>query len=787
MAGRLAALAAVAAILAPAAPAAARSPVVQDGPARFEVLSPTLIRMQYAPDGRFENRPTLTVVDRRHRVPRFVTRVRAGVRVIRTGALELRHRTGSGPFSAANLELVLLDGRRRTVLRPDPARTPERPLGGWRRSLDLVQGPVPLHPGVLSRAGWHVLDDTATVLLHDAPPGFAQRPAREGAYQDLYLFGYGRDLPAALADLRRITGPAPLPPRKAFGVWFSRWWPYGDADLRALVARFRAERVPLDTLSLDTDFKSVHDPAGAQIASAVVGAPGGRYSWNGWGWNAQMFPDPGGFVRWAHAQGIELGLNVHPSISSAAPEYPATEARAGEPLAADEGCRIVQADPRGECRVFDWTRPDQLDAYFALHEPFERDGIDFWWLDWCCDASRAEAPGLTADTWINHRYTQRQRARGERWAAFSRIGGSFQAGFGASGGVGALAEHRVAIQFTGDTCGSWPLIAFAAEYTAAAAAIGMPFVSHDIGSFHGVSPLGICDRTVSPYLSASLNEIPGDMYARWVQLGAFQPFERLHSHHGLRLPWEHPGKPGAVAADFLRLRASLVPLLYTLAREGHARGLPMARALWLRWPQLDEAHRHPSQFLLGRDVLVAPVSAPGDPAPAQVWLPQGGWTDWFTGERLRGPRTLSLSVPLERMPVYVRDGAIVVTQPYAPTTPAAPPRALELTAYPGSGAFTLYEDAGDGLEHERGARGFQRVRQRRASGRVTVTIGRLTGRFAGRPARRTYELRILGMGRRPRAVTVAGRPARSWSWDGSRLTVRLAAVPTVRAVRIVAR
>ena len=74
--------------------------------------------------------------------------------------------------------------------------------------------------------------------------------------------------------------------------------------------------------------------------------------------------------------------------------------------------------------VFDWTDPRQLDAYFGLHESFERDGPVFWWLDWCCDASSAEAPGLTADTWINRHYYESQRARGLRWPAFSRIGGS---------------------------------------------------------------------------------------------------------------------------------------------------------------------------------------------------------------------------------------------------------------------------------------------------------------------------------------------------------------------------
>ena len=122
-----------------------------------------------------------------------------------------------------------------------------------------------------------------------------------------------------------------------------------------------------------------------------------------------------------------------------------------------------------------------------------------------------------------------------------------------------------------------------------------------------------------------------------MQLGAFQPLDRLHSHHGKRLPWEYPEPARTVAADFLRLREALVPYLYTLAREAHDSGLPMARPLYLRWARRPRRYDHPTQYTLGRDVLVAPVSAPGNPAETEVWFPPGVWVDWFTGERHRGP------------------------------------------------------------------------------------------------------------------------------------------------------
>ena len=783
---RAGARAGLAALLTCAAAAPAAAAPVVDGNARFEVITPSLIRMEYAADGRFEDRRSQTTAGRTRTAPRFRTSVRGSQRVITTSRLRLRWQRGM-PFNGETVRVRGL-GRDRALYAPAPGPNPA-PLGGWRRSLDLVSGPVPLHEGMLSREGWYLLDDSATALMTGG--GFEPRPARDGDYQDLYLFVYGEDYVQGLRDLRVLTGSAPLLPRKAFGVWFSRWWPYGEQDWRAIVERFRQERVPVDTLSLDTDFKRVHDAGGAAIASAAVGAPGGNYSWNGWDWNRSLFPDPARFFRWARDQGIEVGLNLHPSISSSDPQFAATQQRAGGGLQEDPGCRVTQADPNGLCMVFDWTDPKQLDAYFGLHESFERDfgaGAGFWWLDWCCDGSRADAPGLTPDTWINQKYFERQRARGSRWPSFQRMGGSFQAGFAERVGNGAFAEHRYTLQFTGDTCASWPLVGFAAQFTAAAASIGMPYVSHDIGTFHGVTPGGVCEKNTSPLTTPRASRVPEDMYVRWVQLGTFQPLLRLHSHHGLRLPWEYPGRPGEIAAEFLRLREALGPHLYALAREAVDTGVPMVRPLYLHWPREREAYEHPSQFLLGRDLLVAPVAQPGDGAQVDMWFPPGVWVDWFTGERHRGPARKTLSVPLERLPVFARAGGLIPMQREVATTPAAPPASLVLAAHAGNGRTTLYDDAGDGLDYLRGRFARTQVRQRRTRRASRLVIGPMRGSFAGRPSRRSWEIRLVGVPR-PRSVTVAGRRARGWRYVPATrtVTVQTRSFPTRRSLTVLAR
>lgn len=763
---------------------AERSTVVVDGPARFSVLTPTLIRLEYADDGAFEDRPTQTVIQRRLPVPDYSTAIEDGDRVIRTEKLTLRYRLGSGAFSADNLSVELQAGAE--TVRAQPGWTPESnppPLGGWRRSLDNEQDPQPLNPGLLSRAGWHLLNDSATVLLTDTPPGFAVRPARGGTYQDGYFFGYGLDYPQALADLRAITGAAPLLPRKALGVWFSRYWAYSETELRELVARFRTEQIPFDVFSVDTDWKRMHSAVGCVFFSAIAGArPGDPCSWNGWDWNLDQFPDPAGFIAWMHEQGIEVGLNIHPSISSRDPRYADTVAIAG-PLSPDASlppCGLYQADPTSPlCYVFDWTKAEQLEAYFALHQPIAY-GMDFWWLDWCCDGASAEAPGLSADTWINAHYHQDHIARGSRWPAFSRIGSSFQEGKAgvANGGNGALAEHRHTLHFTGDACGTWQMLAYQAEMTAAeGAAIGMPYVSHDIGSFLG-PPIagGVCNGT-----AGRTPRLPEDMYVRWLQFGTFQPLDRLHSHHGDRLPWEYPGAPQTIVTEFLRLRGRLVPYLYTLSREAHDTGLPMVRALYLQWPELDAAYQHPTQYTLGRDLLIAAVTTPGDPAVLDLWIPPGEWTDYFTGETFTGPQTISYSVPLARYPVFLRAGAILPTQPDLPTTPITSPDKLTLDLVPGAdGEFELYDDEGRGFGYTDGDYAWTRIRsQTRPTGCQQLEIEPMRGNFPGQPAVRQWTLRWRGI---DAPALVSAPDGTTSAYDAARRTLTVETGP--RSTRI---
>ncbi|HEX6876968.1 MAG TPA: TIM-barrel domain-containing protein [Nocardioidaceae bacterium] len=773
------------------------------GKARFEVLTPTLVRLEYSPDGHFEDRPTLNVTNRDFDPPLFSVKRAAGTLRITTSRMSLAYEIGSGRFRRDNLTVkVRVAGRTATghpvfrrpteyqrppSLKPTatPAYVEDDPgyqvprrgnLGGWYRALDGSPGPVRLHDGLLSRRGWYLLDDSQTVLPRAGGRGFEPRPVTDGSYQDGYLFGYGHDYRRGLKDLSELVGRSPLLPRNAFGVWWSKYNPDPQSSYGPLVRRFERARVNLGVVNVDTDAKAPH-------------------VWNGWSWSHRLFPDPGGFVRWAHRRGLHVGFNIHPSVSVDDPKFLEANERAGgvgpvgglreDPVrcrgivgGTDLGLTgLTDLPPSGEttgagtadCRVFDLARAGDQDAYLRLHDDFVGAGVDLFWLDYCCDESDAVDAGAS-DSWMNHLYARWSRARGSRWPVLSRAGGSLFDVDTETPGI--WSERRNTVHFTGDTQSTWDMLDFETAFTAAEGNVGLPYVSHDIGGFLG-------------------DHLRDDLYVRWVQAGTFQPILRLHSNHGDRLPWEYSPRARRIAERFLRLRGELVPYLYTLAHQARVEGLPMVRSMFLGWPEREAAYRHPGQFMLGDDLLVAPVAEPGRVAAKTVWFPPGAWTDLFTGRRHVGPAVERLRVPLGRAPVFARGGSVLPRQRFQPHGLLRTPRSLVLGVTAGrAGRFTMYEDSGDGLAYERGRFASTTFRQRRSGDEIVLAIGASHGQYRGEPASRRYELRVDRPGRIG-SVTVGGealartRPGAptGWWYDGRNRTVvvRTDALPTHRA------
>ena len=595
-----------------------------------------------------------------------------------------------------------------------------------------------LHPGIIDRAGYRLLDDSQSSVW--GSDGWVAPRASGGDLQDGYLFVYGHHYTRALRELNRLTGPSPLLPEYLFGVWYSDYFPYSTSDYEnTLIPAFRANNVPLDTLSVDTDWKSPNE-------------------WDGWEWNPALFPDPQAFMDWAKQQSIHVTLNVHASIADDDPQLGATQALAGTSLTDYSGCFT----PSGTCKVFDWSSIPQAESYFALQSPFEAQGTSFWWLDWCCEASTASDPGVTPDSWINHLYAQEMINKGQRGFVLSRTGSSYQNPDEVYP-AGPWSGHTSTLAFTGDTWGTWNTLAFQAQLAGDESSIDEPYVSDDIGSFLGQPP-GIP--------SGGPASDDGDIYDRWVQLGAFQPILRLHSSAGNRLPWQYPQPEDSIAADFLRLREALVPYTYTLAADAVSTGMPIDTPLYLRYPGAAAAYSNPGEYLYGPDVLVAPTTTPGTVSKQSVWIPPGQWTDWFTGATFSGPSVQALEVPLDRMPVFVRDGGIVPEQAPMDHVGADPGAPTILRVYPGArGRFSLYQDSSSGNGYQHGQDSRTEITTGTGNGHLSpsvtsVTIGRAQGHYPGEPQSRSFTVEIERVSA-PDSVLIDRRHAApdDWSYD----------------------
>lgn len=703
---------------------------------RITLLTDRLVRLEYSPSGRMEDRPSQVVWNRDFPpVEHTVKRTATGL-VIRTARLEILY--DEQPFSPSGLSIT-------------PQGYDNAHNGGWHygdalhtlpgtaRTLDKVDGnAVRLDNGLVSPGGFSVLDDSRSLLLTEdgwlAP--------RCGGVQDLYFFGYGRDFLDAIRDFYRLTGPAPMLPRYALGNWWSRYYPYDEAGYLALMDRFAKEEIPFTVSVLDMDWHLVKiDP---------------KYGsgWTGFTWNRDLFPDPPAFLKELHDRGLRVTLNLHPADGIRAYEdaYPAiaehmqVDAAAGEPV------------------LFDTCDPEFLQYYYedVLH-PLEDQGVDFWWVDWQ-QGTTARIPGLDPLWLVNH-YGYLDTGRdGKRALNLSRYAGP--------------GSHRYPLGFSGDTVVSWASLQFQPYFTATASNIGYCWWSHDIGGH--------------------MNGVKDDeLMARWTQFGVFSPIMRLHSacsEFSGKEPWRYKPEAAAAMSGILQFRHRMLPYLYTMNHRCCAEGIPLMLPLYYQDPGRWMLYDYRNEYFFGSELLAAPVTTPRIPglnvARTPVYLPQGLWYDIFEKRAYRGGRAIAAYRPLDKLPVFARAGAILpLTDAIDAPSAVTNPEQLHLCVYlGGEGSFTLYEDDNETTRYRQ---------EGGATTRMTLTEGNETvfrmetpaGHTEWLPRTRRYCLEFIGCRdcRSSLSVLVNGKPCEavlSYDADTRTLTAELDPLPILSEVEV---
>ncbi len=712
-------------------PVADPAAVIRGEKFRISVLTDGLLRLEYSGDGVFEDRASAFALYRDQPVPSF--RVLEGPHHLEILTDRVHLVYDRRPFSTSGLSIQVRGNisSYHSIWRFGDAASD---LRGTARTLDNADGAVPLESGVVSRWGFAVLDDSRTLVLDD--DGWVA--PRDGTRTDLYFFGYGLDYPDAVRALYAVSGPTPVLPRYALGNWWSRYHPYTALEYTNLIRRFAAEGIPFSVSVLDMDWHLVD-------VEAKYGS-----GWTGYSWNRELFPDPEKFLAWLHEQGLRVTLNVHPADGVRAFEdaYPAMAQALGVDSAG------------GDAIAFDVTDKAFLTAYFEiLHRSLERDGVDFWWIDWQ-SGPHSRIAGIDPLWMLNHYHFLDHARDGKRPLTFSRYAGP--------------GSHRYPVGFSGDSLVTWASLDFQPYFTATASNIGYGWWSHDIGG----------------HMFGGKDD---ELATRWVQLGVFSPILRLHSSlspFNTKEPWRFGSEAQSVMTHNLRLRHRLLPYLHTMNHRAARAGVPLVQPMYWLHQWENDAYQVPNQFAFGTELLVAPITAPKDSGTqlgsVRAWLPPGTWIDVFTSLVYDGGRQVVLHRDLTEIPVLAAPGAIIpLSGELVPGNSPDNPASLEVLVVVGAdGAFELIEDdgSGSGLDEETVARTPISFDQRSGS----VTVGPANNALGCLPGQRTWTVTFLGL--ESAAAPVAARngaPVEAdVGRDAGRISVSVSDVPVTETLRV---
>ncbi|GAA4583221.1 alpha-xylosidase [Planotetraspora phitsanulokensis] len=423
-----------------------------------------------------------------------------------------------------------------------------------------------------------------------------------------------------LTRFGRLTGKPELPPKWAFGTWISSGF-FRDSQERVLerAATIRERGIPCDVLHLDT-YWQVGD------------------HWSDMRWDPETFPDPVGMLAALKKQGFRVCLWMNPYISHLSPAFPEA-AENGYLLRRQDGEVYVADSWHGShpaCGIVDFTNPAAVDWFKGLLRDRLREGVSVFKTDFAegVPADAVAFNGMTG-TDLHNVYsllfndvvseaTREVAGHGMVWARSSYLGG-----------------QRHAAQWSGDVDSAYPSMGSTIRGGLSHGLSGIPFWTHDAGGFTG---------TPTP-----------DLYIRWSQFSALSPLIRFHGTT-TREPWRFPAHAERGAVEAIRLRYRLMPYIYSAAVTAAETGAPMMRALCVDYPDDPVAWQADLEYLLGTDLLVAPmISADGT---RKVYLPAGVWVDYWTGEAIEGGRHITVSPPLDQIPLFVRHGALIpVTEP----------------------------------------------------------------------------------------------------------------------------
>jgi alpha-D-xyloside xylohydrolase len=569
-------------------------------------------------------------------------------------------------------------------------------------------------PMLWSTKGYGILwDNPAVTSVEVGPPQASGKlvfQSEAGRGIDYYFIA-GENPDAVIAGYRRLTGAAPMMARWTWGFWQSRERYASQDELVGVARRYRQMNIPLDGVIQDWQYWAPNQ-------------------WGSHQFDPARYPDPKAMMDDLHAMNVHAIVSVWPRLDVGLDNTKALDA-AGALLAPT----YRNVYPAGFGRWYDpYSKANRALYWSQVSKSFTPEGLDGYWLD----ASEAELGG----DWGELRALKTAGGSGaEVYNAYPLMHttGVFEGQLKDAPGKRPFIltrsawlgqQRNAAVTWSGDIHGDWDVFRRQIPAGLNFVASGIPYWNTDIGGFFGGEPGEANYR---------------ELFVRWFQFGAFTPMFRVHGTGPAKEIWRFDEPAQQILRRSVELRYRLLPYIYATSWQVTAKGYTMMRPLEMDFAADPLAWNIPDQYLFGPNLLINPVTQPGAQART-VYLPGAApWYDFWTGRRHDGGTTVTAAAPLDRLPIYVRAGAIVPLGPVVSHAEAGADAPLEIRVYRGAdGVFTLYDDEGDGQGYRQGRQATIDLRWNEAA--RTLTIGPRLGQYPGMPRERVFNIVWAGEG-----------------------------------------
>ncbi len=587
----------------------------------------------------------------------------------------------------------------------------------------------------------------------------------DGGELDYFVFvgGRNRSPQKVLEGYSNLTGRTPLPPIWALGNQQSRWSYFPEKRVKEIASGYRKHRIPADVIYLDIDYMD---------------------EYRVFTWDKERFPDPKRMISELREDGFRTVLIIDPGIK-VDPNYSTyAEGRKLGMFVKDPDGSELQRDVWPKASAFpDFTDPKAREWFGRQYKAHIDEGVAGFWNDMnepgVFMTDQTEKPEIfhhPAKTFPYDTPHVGDGVSGDH-RRYHNVYGMLMTRSTFEGlktlvperrpfvltRAGFAGVQRYSAVWTGDNLASWDHLAMTIPMLANMSVSGVPFVGADVGGF---------------------NDMPsGELYARWLQAAVLTPFLRSHSVGwvGNKEPWEYGEEFTEINRRTAELRYQILPYLYTLFKKHEDDGSPIMRPLWYEFPNEKALYLNNDQFMVGSDIMAAPVVKEGMRTRG-IYLPAGAeWIDWWTGEKYESGKIHYLQTPLDMLPLFIRVGAVVPTQDVVQHTGEMPSAKITLNIAagirPGRAEIAkLYQDAGEGYGYRSGE--WSEIAVTHTAGKLLIERkGKYTGQSIG-------AIVVHGVAARPKSIMVDGKTA-EFNYDADRKRLEFAVSPDVREVALV--